>query len=70
MMAVFVEQAKEVTAEMLPGETLIDFFKRTDPTVHGPDCEQCGKPMKYHRKDEDGWTWYHCEPCDTWKGSE
>jgi hypothetical protein len=73
---VFAEESAAVVAQMEPGETLIDFFKRTgqlkdkDETVYGPDCPQCGQPMPFHRQDEDGWKWYHCEKCDQWKGGE
>jgi ParB/RepB/Spo0J family partition protein len=73
---VFTEESAAVVAQMEPGETLIDFFKRTgqlkdkDETVYGPDCPQCKQPMPFHRQDEDGWKWYHCEKCDQWKGGE
>lgn len=36
----------------------------------GPNCDKCGRPMPRHRVDADGWAWYHCSDCDTWKGDQ
>lgn len=57
---------------MQEGETIVAWMERTgqlgDLPVYGPDCERCGQPMPLHRTAEDGWKWYHCEKCDTWRG--